>query len=69
MPLPRKTKLNPLLPNDYRSKSGTLLRGNNVYNGGGRSPNPVGRNQHSTIATIAAKQLKKNKAMLKKRIV
>ena len=70
MPLARKNPINPLLPNDMRGKSGTLLRGNNVYNGTSRAPNPRGKNQHNqSINNLAKKRMALNKAKLKKRIL
>lgn len=66
MPLERKTKVNPLLPNDFRGKPGALLRGDKIYNGGTRAPNPVGRNQHSGLQNAIKQRLALNKAKLLK---
>jgi hypothetical protein len=47
-------------PFDFRSTVGIMLRGKNIYGGGGNSPNPAGNNQYSTAAKLA---LKRRKAM------
>lgn len=41
--------------NDPRSTVGRYLRGNNVYGGGGNSPNPRGNNQYPKDLQAAAR--------------
>jgi hypothetical protein len=52
--------------NDPRSTTGRYLRGNNVYGGGGTSPNPVGKNQYPTDLAAAAKLRRRRNAALNK---
>ena len=46
------------MTNRFKGKEGALLRGNKVYNGGGTSPNPSGRNQHNPRFNQLAKKYK-----------
>lgn len=51
--------------NDPRSAVGRYLRGNNVYGGGGNSPNPMGNNQYPKDLQAAARlRRKRNKKVI-----
>lgn len=45
---------------DMRSTAGIMLRGKNVYGGGGTSPNPTGING-STMPNMAKKLIERRK--------
>jgi len=53
--------------NDTRSTVGRYLRGNNVYNGTGSSPNPTGMNQYPKNLQAAAKLRRKRKVQMQPR--
>ena len=57
--------MNPLI--DFKGAAGRMLRGNKVYGaGGGSSPNPIGRNQHSKAAKAILNKKKNQRRVIGK---
>jgi len=46
---------------DFRGVAGRMLRGNPVYNGNSRAPNPTGRNQYQAAAKLKLRNMKRKR--------